>query len=50
MPLYVKKTEPILALVKKGVKWKWEKKHQKAFYKVKELFSKKIMLHRLQNE
>ena len=36
---------PMLELVKKGVKWHWNEKHQAAFEKVKTLLSTEIMLH-----
>ena len=36
---------PILELLRKGVKWNWEEKHQLAFERIKKTLSSEIMLH-----
>lgn len=41
-PLYAQKMQPLLELVKKGVKWKQEE-HPEVFDQVRELFSKNII-------
>lgn len=45
MPLYVENTQALSELMKKGVKWQWEKKHQVAFDQVKACFIENIVLH-----
>lgn len=42
---YAECTVPLLPLLRKGVKWNWDMKHQKAFENVKQVFIKTVVLH-----
>lgn len=45
IPTYSDTVAPLLELLKKGVKWKWETQHQKAFDAVKQLYTNNLHLY-----
>lgn len=44
IPNLANKVEVLQGLLKKGIKWKWEERHDKAFNRVKDEFCKSIMV------
>ena len=41
-PAYAKTIEPLLELLRKNTKWRWEVRHEEAFNAVKELFKENL--------
>ena len=41
-PEYSKTIEPLLELLRKITKWRWEERHEQAFIATKELYSKNL--------